>query len=547
MYSSKPDGTKMYVTGNGGNKVIEYDLSSAWDVSTASYVQNFNVNAQDSAPEGLFFKPDGTKMYVIGDGNNAVYEYDLSSAWDISTASYLQNFNVVSEESSPTGVFFKPDGTKMYVIGFQGDEVNEYDLSSAWDVSTASYLQTFSVQVQDTLPEGIFLNLMARKCMWLAMLETILVNTTCRRLGTLTTSYLQNFSVSTYDTFPQGVFFKPDGTKMYMVGTRSLNVWQYDLSTAWDISTASFFTYPATEYYDVSPQELSPEGVFFKPDGTKMYVAGDSGNDIGEYDLSSAWDISTASFLQRLALVGQDLNPRGLFFKPDGTKLYFVGDQNNDINEYDLSSAWDISSATFVQDFSVAAEGTNPEGIFFKPDGTKMYVVDSGPDDINEYDLSSAWDISTASYLQNFSALSQATNPQAVFFKPDGTKMYVVGAGSTSVSEYDLSSAWDISSASHVQNFSVKAQDTDPTGLFFKPDGAKMYVAGNNFNAIWAYDLYIPPTPPAPSWTDPDLANASYDSVSFSVAGQDTSAFGLTFKPDGTKMYMSAGGKRFCV
>ena len=282
----KPDGTKMYVVGNGGNKVLEYDLSSAWEVGSASYVQTFGVEAQDPTPEGIFFKPDGTKMYVVGDTNNAVSEYDLSSAWDISTASYLQNFNVGSEEAQPSGVSFKPDGTKMYVIGFNGDEVNEYDLSSAWDVSTASYLQTFSVQGQDAIPEGLFFKPDGTKMYVVGNAGNDINEYDLSTAWDISTaSYLRVFGDSRHDTFPQGVFFKPDGTKMYMIGTLSLNVWQYDLSTAWDISTASF-TYPSTEYLDVFSQESTPEGVFFKPDGTKMYVIGDTGNDINEYDLS---------------------------------------------------------------------------------------------------------------------------------------------------------------------------------------------------------------------------------------------------------------------
>jgi sugar lactone lactonase YvrE len=95
------------------------------------------------AHTGLFFKPDGTKMYVIGTVGDDVNEYDLSTAWDITTASYLQNFSVAAQEINPTSIFFKPDGTKMYVVGSVGDDVNEYDLSTAWDVSTASYLQNF--------------------------------------------------------------------------------------------------------------------------------------------------------------------------------------------------------------------------------------------------------------------------------------------------------------------------------------------------------------------------------------------------------------------
>ena len=39
-------------------------------------------------------------------------------------------------------------------------------------------------------------------------------------------------------TVPLGVEFNPDGTKMYMTGTSSNKVFQYTLTTAFDISTA---------------------------------------------------------------------------------------------------------------------------------------------------------------------------------------------------------------------------------------------------------------------------------------------------------------------
>ena len=103
----KTDGTKMYVVGQTGDDVNEYNLSTAWDVSTASFVTNFSVASQDTTLSGLFFRADGVKLYVIGRGSDGVYEYDLSSAWDISTSTYLQTFSVASQEASPTGVFFK--------------------------------------------------------------------------------------------------------------------------------------------------------------------------------------------------------------------------------------------------------------------------------------------------------------------------------------------------------------------------------------------------------------------------------------------------------
>jgi len=477
----KPDGTKMYVIGSAGDDVNEYDLSTAWDVSSASYLQNFSVAAQDTFPQGIFFKPDGTKMYVIGAAGDDVNEYDLSTAWDITTASYLQNFSVAAQETFPQGIFFKPDGTKMYVLGNVGDDVNEYDLSTAWDVSSATYLQNFSVAAQETVPEGIFFKPDGTKMYILG--NDVNEYDLSTAWDITTASYLQNFSVAAQETTTQGIFFKPDGTKMYILGSAGDAVFSYTLSTAWDVSAASF-DFPTEGYFSVAAQDTFPQGIFFKPDGTKMYVIGAAGDDVNEYDLSTAWDITTASYLQNFSVAAQETNPTGSFFKPDGTKMYVIGSAGDDVNEYDLSTAWDITTASYLQNFSVAAQETVPEGIFFKPDGTKMYILGN---DVNEYDLSTAWDITTASYLQNFSVAAQETTTQGIFFKPDGTKMYVTGNTGDDVNEYDLSTAWDITSASYLQNFSVAAQETSPQGIFFKPDGTKMYVIGNSGDAVWQY------------------------------------------------------------
>jgi hypothetical protein len=66
-------------------------ITNQWDISTAVYLQNFSISAQEATPHGLFFKPDGLKMYISGAGGDDVNEYNLSTAWDISTSVYLQN------------------------------------------------------------------------------------------------------------------------------------------------------------------------------------------------------------------------------------------------------------------------------------------------------------------------------------------------------------------------------------------------------------------------------------------------------------------------
>jgi hypothetical protein len=46
----------------------------------------------------------------------------------------------------------------MFITGTVGDDVNEYSLSTGFDVSTASYSQNFSVAAQETAPQGIAFN-----------------------------------------------------------------------------------------------------------------------------------------------------------------------------------------------------------------------------------------------------------------------------------------------------------------------------------------------------------------------------------------------------
>jgi len=99
-------------------------------------------------------------------------------------------------------------------------------------------------------------------------------------------------------------------------------------------------------------------------DGLKMFIAGANGNDINEYTLATAWDVSSASFVDSFDLSNEDTFPSGIAFSKSGEKMFIVGNNGDDVNEYTLSIAWDVSSASFVDSFSVASEDTGPNGMF---------------------------------------------------------------------------------------------------------------------------------------------------------------------------------------
>ena len=256
-------------------------------------------------------------------------------------------------------------------------------------------------------------------------------------------------------------------------GTYSTTVTGTPEADGWDISTATY-----VQSLDVSAQESVPQSVALKTDGTKLYTIGNA-NAILEYDLGTAFDLSSASYSQSHSVSTQS-GVAGLFFRADGLRAFFTDTGGSDsVHQLNLSTAWDISSASFIQSYSVSAKETQPTGLFFRGDGLKMYMTGPVYDTVHEYDLSTAWDISTLTFSQGFSAIFQESGVRGVFFKPDGLKMYVTGFASDSVHEYDLSTAWDVSTATHSQSFSMSAQSVNGMAVWFDSVGRRMYAASS--------------------------------------------------------------------
>ena len=261
---------------------------SGWtdpDLGNASYDSvSFGVAGQDTVPLGLAISEDGSKFYVSGNTNDSVFQYNLSSPWDITTASYSGNsLSVAAQDGTPFGMSFKPDGLKMYLMGTGTDTVYQHSLTTSWDISTASY---------DSV----------------------------------------SFSVSSQDSSPSDVRFKTDGTTMYILGRTGVAIFQYALSTAWDISTASY----ESKSLSVTSQEATPISMFISPTGSAVYILGNSNDTVYQYDLSTAWDISTGVYnaAQTFSVGSISDNQYGLNFKSDGSKMYTVSLISDRIYQY---------------------------------------------------------------------------------------------------------------------------------------------------------------------------------------------------------------------
>ncbi len=488
------DGTKMFVCGKVGDDVNEYALSSAFDVSTASYTTKFGVGGDAvgdaNKPMGVQFNADGTKMFVLDEVNDRVNEYTLSTGFDLaSTVAYIDSFSVAGQEVKPTGFTFNTDGTKMFMCGWKGMDVNEYTLRTGFDIGPAiTFVDSFSVNSQEDMPRGLTFNNDGTK-MFVAGFTGDDVNeyTLTTGFDVSTASFVDSFDVSSQDSQVRCVKFNTDGTKMFVLGSYNDSVYEYTLTTGFDVSTASY-----VDSFDISSQEEDSNGLQFNNDGTKMFVVGEeNGGDIYEYTLTTGFDVSTASYVDSLDVNSQETFPMGLTFNTDGTKMFVCGWTGDDINEYTLTTGFDISTASFVDRVSVSSQDNKPSSIEFNTDGTKMFVLGATGVDVNEYTLTTGFVISNVTFVDSFSVASQNTDPRDVKFSTDGTVMFIMGRQSTtdSVYRYTLTTGFDVSTATYEDSFYIGDQETAGNSIAFSTDGLKMFVLGTNSEAVNEYTL----------------------------------------------------------
>jgi len=255
------------------------------------------------------------------------------------------------------------------------------------------------------------------------------------------------------------------------------------LPVGYTLSSASY----DNQSVDVSGKDTSPMGMTFNGDGTKMFIVGDANDSVYSYNLSTAYDLDTASYNQSLDVSGEDQRPMAVKFNDDGTRMFVVGFWYDNVYRYNLSTAYDISSASYDEYFYTGGQDEYAVGATFNGDGTKIFVTGTENDTLYDYDLSTAYDFGTVTYNQSLDVSGQDTEPAGMRFNRDGTKMFVVGGGNDNVYSYDLSTAYDIGSASYNQSFDVSGEDIDPEGATFNGDGTKMFVVGSDSGVIYRY------------------------------------------------------------
>lgn len=194
---------------------------------------------------------------------------------------------------------------------------------------------------------------------------------------------------------PRGFTFGDNGNYYYVAGIATPWIRRLTLSTAYDVSTASA---PSAQDISSSLHSAGAQGIAFNDNGTKLFIA-DQGF-VKTVTLTTAWDLSAGSTSTHTINTTDDdgdaiANISCIRFNADGTKMFLsyrtsFGDEAQTANhpkiaEFDLSTAYTVSTKTFVRHLDVhpnlglfdttpVSRPTFIGGFDWNSDGTELFM-----------------------------------------------------------------------------------------------------------------------------------------------------------------------------
>lgn len=444
------DGTKFY-TINDQEVVNQFNLSIPFDMNTITY-NNVYVTLTELGGTGraLHISSGGTKLYAMST-SEIVHQYTLGTAWDLSTISYdSKTLNLTSYDSTGVFVLVSGDGSKLYFIGDATDTVYQFSLGTSFDISTATY-------------DSVTLNL----------------NTLFGEVS------------------PDACAFNSDGTKFYIYGSEKDDIFEFFLTTAWDLSTATF-TGHSVDFDTV----ISPTGLSISQNNKYMYIS-QSGGDILTVKLGEG---NLSHFVNRTYTFTTNTNDTtyGVCVSRDGTILFrMFGDS---IVKYVTPNAWVFSEFTLANTYSVSGITSNSSAgiraLYFNGDGTKAYGFVTLPSTrCIEFTLGSPYDFSNviSEYNVIFSGIGLDLGTMDFYgpgyITPDGHRIFIVlndfksGGRGYVIQQMYLANSFELSSIQESSNVSLPAgiSASDVISFFINDDGGRFYTVDRSNETIRSF------------------------------------------------------------
>jgi len=272
---------------------------------------------------------------------------------------------------------------------------------------------------------------------YLDALNTMLGGTTDLRWSPFqvpSATYYGEKSLSAQSTAITGICWSQDGS--YLFATANAQAWRYDCTTPFDISTATYGSETTTAF---ATEDNLAEGIAVNDDGTKLYILGNQNNAAFQYSMSPAYDLSSASYdTVTVSVSTQTTSPRDWQFSQDGTVMYLLAQSN--VWKYDLT-AWSLGTASYDTGNTVdVTSEAIMSGIAVSDDGKSLLLAgDDSPETVYQYRMSTAEDLTTATHHgETFDYSGWETQPFSIAASTNGGRLYLIGRDADAVFEFDM-------------------------------------------------------------------------------------------------------------
>jgi len=486
---------------DGGQGAIQkISLSTPYDLSSTTTADGGIVLS--SVPSSIEFHPNDGSRFFSGDAKGGIEEYNLDGgAFDLSGGISRANLlDISSNVGNPRSFTFNDDGRAFFTTGFSSDKVYKFELGAPYDITESVELtETFDISETMSSPEFITFNgdgsnfflgytSSGKYYEFESTVSRIDVRNTLSGSGGISfDSDTGEISTTTTNDITEG------SDSLYYTSERVRNELKTEggLNYAKNTAILAGTKYSGTSF-DVSSETSSPQGFTFNGSGDKLFMTGASNQNVYEYNLSSAYDISTISYSGTSFNVGGEVSQlQDVAFGEGGTKM-FICDSVGDIYQYELNTGFDLSTASYSNTTfevgGIGGEEESPRGFGFSGDGTKMLVLGTDSKKVHEYGLSTGFDLSTASYSnKSFDVTGEEQFPRGLEFSGSGKEMFVFGAENNSIIEYNLNSSFDISTASYANKTLDPTSQSSLFGIAFSDGETKLF--SNESNSVFEYDI----------------------------------------------------------
>ena len=271
----------------------------------------------------------------------------------------------------------------------------------------------------------------------------------------------------------------------------------------------------------ISSQTTNVIDLAVKPDGTEIYVATEDTGKVITYELAIAGDVSTAVYNSSKDYTHSLTNPKGMDWNNDGTKIYLASFNSEAVHTYTVSTAYDLSSTVTQVGTGDDLSGIDgAQALQWSHDGAYLFQADNSGV-IFRYQVSSAFVVSDGTRT-SFNP-SETTAVTGISFGDNGKEMYIVSHANTGLFKYTLSTAYDLSTATH--DSTLTTTDADNQGI--ATSNGKIYVLGQTTDIVTDYNNDIKPSNvQAGSRMEETDTRKIYHKVD-TVTGSDVSLTGL--------------------